>query len=262
MKLRTMIFTAIAACTFALTPLTAVANQVLLDDTAQLVQKEEPWEEIDDALWATVIEHDVDLWIHTTNTLNGMDIVDYTDQWYETQSSRDDGIVLVVCAESRDYFIMTSGSCISAFTDAGLDYIEAQIVPDLSDGDYTEAFLTFAELCDDFLTQAETGKPYDINNMPKEPFNAGRSLLIALIVGLVAGGIGVLILFLNLKSVHRQSGAADYRKPGSFQLETKRDIYLYRKVEREEKPDNDKNGGSSTFKGNSGETRGGSGGSF
>ena len=31
-------------------------------------------------------------------------------------------------------------------------------------------FNCFAEQCDRFLTQAETGEPYDVDNMPQEPF--------------------------------------------------------------------------------------------
>lgn len=245
MKLKTMILTAMAAVSLAAAPMTVLAHDVVFDDSAHLVEKETPWEEIDDALWAVVIEHEVNVLIHTTDSLNGMSIKNYTDQWYELQGVSDDGIVLVVCEDSRDYYIQTSGSCISVFTDAGLDYIEEQIVPDMSAGNYEDAFITFADLCDEYLEQASTGKPYDRNNLPKEPFNVGMSLLIALGVGIAAGGIGLLFLFMNLKSVHQQSGAADYKKPNSFHLDTRRDIYLYKKVKREAKPENDNRSGGS-----------------
>ncbi len=266
MKFKALILTAVVVLTMTcISMLPAAAHSSLLADSASVVSQEE-YSKIDDALWEVHTAHDCMVTIKTTETFEGQSAASYADAWYANENQYspdyDNGIALVVGIEEQEYFILTTGSCISAFTDVGLDYIEEQIVPDMSAGNYEDAFITFAHLCDDYLTQAETGKPYDVNNMPKEPFNFAMSLLIALVVGLVAGGIVVLILFLNLKSVHKQSGAADYQKQGSFHLETKRDIYLYRKVEREEKPDNDKDGGSTTFSGNSGKTRGGSGGSF
>ena len=44
-------------------------------------------------------------------------------------------------------------------------------MPDLKDGDYNAAFTTYAEQCDDFLTQARKGQPYDVKNLPKEPLS-------------------------------------------------------------------------------------------
>ncbi len=259
MKLKTLLLTGLAAVTFALAPLTAFGHSSMLADSAQLVQGD--FNQIDDALWESVSTYDVDVWIHTTDTLDGMKLEDYSDKWCDRFSTHEDVIGLVVCTQPRSYQILTQGSCITAFTDAGLDYMEDRIVPYMSAGDYDTAFMTYAELCNDYLEQAATGRPYDTGNLPKEPFNVGVSLLIALGVGLAAGGIGVLILFSNLKSVHQQSGAADYRKPGSFQLETRRDMYLYKKVKREAKPQ-DNGGGSTTRTSDSGKTRGGSSGTF
>lgn len=262
MKLKTLILTAMAAvCSIA--PITASAHSAVFADTAGTVETGD-WEPIDDALWDVHVEHDCDVMIKTTDDLEGMSVKNYADAYYEEwhDDKEEDGILLVVSMDTREYFILTSGSCIYSFTDAGLDYIEARIVPDMSDGDYKAAFLEFAELCDDFLVQAASGRPYDGSHMPKEPFNVGLSLLIAIGVGLAAGGIGLLILFGNLKSVHQQHGAADYTVPNSFRLNTQRDIFLYRKVRREEKPDDDEKRGSSTFTGGSGDTRGGSGGTF
>ncbi len=265
MKLKNLIITGFAAL-FAMVPFTVSAHSAVFVDNAGLV-KSEDWEEIDEALWDVHIEHDCNVDIVTTSTLEEFNIADYSDVYYYNKygnsADNQDGILLVVCTSPRNYYIMTSGSCIYSFTDAGLDYIEAQIVPKMSDGDYAGAFLTFAELCDDYMVQAEKGKPYDGNHMPKEPYNVGLSLLIALGVGLAAGGIGLLFLFSNLKSVQQQHGAADYKKPNSFHLDMHRDLYLYRKVERKEKPQNDnQNGGSTTRTGSSGQTRGGSGGTF
>lgn len=259
MKLKQLLFAVLAAVVFALTPCTAFAHSSMIGDWAGLVQ--DKYSKIDDVLWESVTTYDVDVWIHTADTLDGMTLEDYSDKWCDSFSTREDVVGLVVCTNPRSYQIITQGDCIRVFTDAGLDYMEEQIVPYMSAGDYDTAFLTYAELCNDYLEQAATGKPYDTGNLPKGKFNVGMSLLIALGVGAAAGGIGVLMLFSNLKSVHRQSGAADYRKRGSFQLETKRDMYLYKKVKREAKPQ-DNGGGSTTRTSDSGQTRGGSSGTF
>ncbi len=262
MKLKTILLTVIAAVIFALTPLTAFGRSSQISDWAAIVQDD--YAAIDDALWESYNTYDVHVWIHTADTLDGMTLEEYSDKWCDSFSVGEDVVGLVVCTNPRSYQIITQGDGIRAFTDAGLDFIEEQIVPLMSKGDYDAAFMMYAELCYEYLEQAATGKPYDVGNLPEVPkvkFDVGKSLLIALGVGAAAGGIGVLMLFSNLKSVHRQSGAADYRKRGSFQLETKRDMYLYKKVKREAKP-HDNGGGSTTRTSGSGETRGGTSGTF
>ncbi len=261
MKRNHILFTVLAAVALAGMPLTAAAQETYLVDSADLVSHPEA---VEDALAEVNAGHGIYAAVKTTDSLEGMRPSTYADQWYEANATDEDGIVLVVGMDTREYFILTSGSCIYAFTDAGLDFIEAQIVLDMSAGDYETAFLEFAGFCDDYLVQAEKGKPYDGDHMPKKPYNLGLSLLIALAVGAAAGGIGIAVLFANLKSVHQQRGAADYTKPNSFHLDVSRDLYLYKKVRRVEKSDNDDNkrSGSSTFTGSSGDSRGGSGGSF
>ena len=45
-------------------------------------------------------------------------------------------------------------------------YIGKQIKGELSDGDFAGAFDKFVDLCDEFITQARTGEPYDVKNLP------------------------------------------------------------------------------------------------
>ena len=80
-----------------------------------------------------------------------------------------DGALLLISMEDNDWYISTCGYGITVFTDAGIQYIGEQIKEDLSDGDFSEAFDKFVGLCDDFITKARTGDPYDSHNLPKEP---------------------------------------------------------------------------------------------
>lgn len=63
-----------------------------------------------------------------------------------------------------------------------------------------------------------------------------------IIVGVIIGILIAVFVMLGhkskLKSVRMQSAAANYIKQGSFRLTTSREIYLYKRVERREKPKN------------------------
>ena len=63
------------------------------------------------------------------------------------------------------------------------------------------------------------------------------SIAIALIVGLIR----ILCLKGQLTSVHKSESAADYTRDNSFKLETKRDLFLYSKTEKKEKPQSEAN---------------------
>ena len=63
-------------------------------------------------------------------------------------------------------------------------------------------------------------------------------ILIAVVIGLIAAIITVLILRSQLKSVKRAKSAFQYVNYGSFLLTEKRDIYLYSTVSKIPKPQN------------------------
>ena len=163
----------------------------------------------------------------------------------------------------RNWAIATHGYAIDAFTDAGQSYIMDQVKTYLSDGDYNEAFQTFALQCDDFIMQAESGEPYDVDNLPKEPFDVGANLLIAIGVGIVAGLLVTGNMRRKLKTVQKQDQAASYVRKGSMEVTKSNDFYLYRTVSRTAKPkEEEHSGGSTTHTSSSGDTFGGSSGKF
>ena len=65
-------------------------------------------------------------------------------------------------------------------------------------------------------------------------------IVIGAAVGVVVAVIIMLCLKGQLKSVHMEHAARNYIKQGSFHLTTSREIYLYKKLDRTEKP-KDKN---------------------
>lgn len=205
-----------------------------------------------------------DVTVITAETLEGYTVQDYADALFEHCSygygdSRD-GVLLLISMEDRDWYITTHGYGITAFTDAGIEYIGKQLKSDLSAGDYAAAFRRYGELCDDFVTQARSGDPYTRSNLPKEPLatmwlfiSIGLGVAIALAV--VGGMKG------RLKTVRRQAAAASYLRPGSLQVTDNREMFLYTNVTQTARPKND-DFGSSTHTSSSGDTFGGGGGKF
>lgn len=210
----------------------------------------------------------LDIVVLTVNTLDGKTPRDYADDFYDYNGygfgENKDGILLLVSMEDRDWWISTTGYGITALTDAGIEYISEKFLSDLSDGDYAQAFTTYAELCDQFITQAKTGEPYDTGNMLKEPFNVAWNILVAFVIGLVVAVIVTNIMKKQLKTVQLKSEANNYVKANSMIVTENRDLFLYNQVSRRARPKETDNssGGSSTHTSSSGSSHGGGGGKF
>lgn len=66
-------------------------------------------------------------------------------------------------------------------------------------------------------------------------------LIVALIIGFIIALISVTVMKGKLKSVHFQGQASSYIRPGSFKITDQNDLYLYKRVERKEKPQQNQN---------------------
>ena len=175
-----------------------------------------------------------------------------------------DGVLLLVSVGDRQWQISTCGYGITAFTDAGIQYLGQLLTPALAEGDYNAAFQTFAQWADTYVTAARQGHPYDVDTLPREPFSP-VFLLVALAVGFVAALIVVGVMKSRLRTVGFQRDAANYVRQGSLRVTDRRELFLYREVHRTQRPqsnDSGSSGGSSTHVSSSGTTHGGGGGSF
>ncbi|MDE7417859.1 MAG: TPM domain-containing protein [Lachnospiraceae bacterium] len=258
-------------------PACAAGELPRLVDGADLLSDSEE-SDLSDLLDGISERQQVDVVVVTVNSMEGETAVVYADDFYDYNGygfgDKRDGILLLISMEERDWCISTRGYGITAFTDAGQEYISEQFVSDLSAGDYAEAFTNFAKLCDDFITQAKTGEPYDVNNLPPGSFEPVWGLLTALAIAFVISLIVTGFMKGQLKSVHSQFAADNYIKQGSMQLTKKNDLFLYKHVDRRKKPENNSSnnsnhsnrssssGGSRTHRSSSGATHGGSRGKF
>ena len=219
------------------------------------------------------------------------DIVAYADDLFDAYGygtgENKDGILLVVAMEERKWAISTHGLAIQYVTDKGNEYLQEQFLPYLSDGDYAKAFLAYAKGCDYLYAERTGQKPSDYFNQSDsydgdqdfydddydsyEPVSVGRRLEItaryipiALLVGFLLSMIPMGIMKAKLRTVQQKSGAADYVDRDSLRITDTRDIFLYRTVNRTKRAqeNEDHDGPSTTHTSSSGETHGGSSGSF
>lgn len=269
MKMKKSILTVLFAlllCITAAIPAFAAGDLPRLVDNAGLLTEYE-----ESALLAKLNEiserQQADFVVVTADTLYGKTPMEYADDFYDYNGygfgETKDGVLLLVSMEERDWYISTTGYGITAITDAGIEYISERFLSDLSDGNYAKAFETYAELCDGFFTQAKTGEPYDVSNMPKEPFNFMINLLIAVVVGFVIALVVTGVMKGKLKTVRFQPAAGSYVKASSMNVTESRDMFLYTHVDRRARPkETSSSGGSGTHISSSGMTHGGGGGKF
>ena len=227
--------------------------------------------ELEDALEELSLRQSFDVTIASIESLESVgadsmeqfadDLYDYCQFGYGTDR---DGVLLLVSVGDRKWHLSTCGYGITAFTDAGIQYLGQQLTPFMAEGDYAGAFRTFVQWADDYVTAAREGHPYDVNTLPREPLSP-MYLVLALGIGLVLAWVIVGVMKGQLRSVAFQENAASYVREGSMKLTNQRDLFLYRDVHRTEhveEKDSSDSGGSSTHTSSSGTTHGGGGGSF
>ncbi len=255
---------AVLLCIAFIVPVSAEGTNPRVVDGADLLTETEEADLLSQ-LDEISLRQQFDVVVVTVDSLDGKTAQAYADDYYDYNGygfgESFDGVLLLVSMEDRDWYISTRGYGITAFTDAGIEYIGEQIVSDLGSEFYYDAFNTYATLCDDFVTAAKNGAPYDVNNMPRGEFAFFFALLISLGIGAVVALIVCIVFMFQLKSVHSQPAAAEYEKKGSMKLYNSREFFLYRNVSRE-KRESESSGGSSTHTSSSGSTHGGGGGKF
>ena len=207
----------------------------------------------------------MDVTIATVNDLDGYSsAAEYADVVYEYcqygYGTEKDGLLLLISVEDHDWAISTCGYGITAFTDAGIAYIMEQIKPNLADGNYAAAFDTYANLCDEFITQARSGSPFDKGDLPREPLSV-IWIPISIVIGVALALIVVGSMKGKLKTVRSQAAANSYLKKDSLAVTESSDLFLYHTVDRT-KREKDNDSGSSTHTSSSGTTHGGGSGKF
>ncbi len=185
-------------------------------------------------------KHDFDVAIAVMPWLDERDAVYYAADFYEDNAYgrgvNSDGCLLLLAMEERDFAFVSFGRGESVFTPSGQAYLDSFFLPQLSAGQYAEAFMGFADAADEFLTAEAEGRPYNADTIPGEPEATSKkrgilsigSIIVSFLTSLfVTGGYKS-----QLKSVRGQAGAAQYIRPGSLNVTGKKDVFLYTKTAR------------------------------
>lgn len=227
----------LAAMVMAALTTTAFAVKSAVVDNADLLSSAEQTM-LENQLQQVSEEHDIDVVVLTVDSLDGKSAMAYADDYYDYNGYGDDGVLLLVCMQSRQWWISTSGKCISKL-DA--DAFEDDLVSDLQAEAYYDAFSGFAKECDAQMSVSL------------------GAVLVCVLIGAGIALVVVLVMKSKMKTVRSQSGADNYVANGSLKLTHQSDIFLYQTVTRRAKPQN--SGGGSHI-GSSGRSHGGGGGRF
>ena len=206
----------------------AAPKTFVLDDAGLLTQQEAA--ELSGTLSRLSDTYDAQIVVVTIPSAEGNDPDSIVEYFYDNMGigygENLDGVLLLVCMDPREYRILSYGYCGTAINTGAIDDIGNAIVSDLSGGIYAEAFGGFADKCEYYLDGHLNGFPFDF----------GISIGIALLIGVLVGQIVGKVLKGQLKTVHRVNQAKNYVKPGSMNLQTQNDVFLYRDIRRTPKP--------------------------
>ncbi|MBQ8301301.1 MAG: TPM domain-containing protein [Clostridia bacterium] len=245
----------------SLSLLTAYAtfeNPSITDRAGYLMQSE--LDELTKDLDAVREKYDFEVAIYTESTMTSATAEASADDIYDYNGygagENDDGIMLYICSDTREYHFTTHGKGLEYFNTNGLIYLESQVLPYLSEDDYYGAFNAYIETADELLEMAESGTPYN------EKQYSTKYLIGVIIVCLIAPLL-IALWMMNrklkkMKTAVENDYAANYMKPGSMNITVSRDLFLYSRITKTEKPKSN----SGTHTSSSGRTHGGRGGSF
>lgn len=252
----------------------------LVDDAGLLTGEEE--ENLQQLIYEYKVDLQLDIVIVTTYGTNGKGVQAYADDFYDENGYgygiSKTGILLLIDMESREWYMSTCGDAIYIFTDYGLDQLGETILPWLSNGDYYRAFLAWISELSPYVKAYRNGSPVDGYVAPDDyesPYGEEivyhdmpvgiriRPFPTALIIGLIAALITIVIMRSRMNTAKLQNSAANYLKDGSFRLRQRSDMFLYSRVTRTARPKNNTSGGGSSVRRSSGGvSHGGRGGRF
>jgi len=233
-------------------------NPSIVDEAGYLMQSE--LAALSKELDVVREKYDFEVAIYTESDMTSDTAEESADDIYDYQGygagENDDGILLYICSDTREYHFTTHGLGLKYFNSNGLAYLESKVLPCLQDNDYYEAFEAYIETAEELLEMARDGKPYN------EKQYSIKYVLGVIAVCLIAP---LLIAFLmmqkklkKMKTAIENDYAANYIKPGSMRIDASRDLFLYSRVIKTERPKES----SGTHTSSSGRTHGGRGGSF
>ena len=146
-------------------------------------------------------------------------------------------VIMMIDLEAKEtyFYIYSEGKVASkAFSDEFFDDLGDDVISLMESDKCFEAMNKYADSCDEAITESQKVKYFSVTR-----------LIIAAVIGLIIGASVTGSNKAKLKTVRSKTEANYYVREGSMTVNDSRDIYLYSKVTRTEKPRNDGSSGSS-----------------
>ena len=247
----------IASAPEAAEPAEGSAEQHYIIDEAGLLTQGQ-WLKLESRAQKLSEQYGCGIYVLTVDTMDGAQRRDFAKDYYASHKlglgDFQNGILFLVCMDTREYVTITYGRNpeklteygpgILAFTDKGIEALEEAILPSLSDGDYSAAFSSYVDTCGEYLSY------YAEHREGKVPTSLSALLIrlaIVIFVPLLIALIVCLIFRSQMKTARAATAAGDYIPANSFHLTRERDRYTHTTTERRKiERDNGSSGGSST----------------
>ena len=98
-------------------------------------------------------------------------------------------LMLLYCLEDRAWRLACWGE-VDAFTNAGFEFISERLEDDgMNEGNFIAVFNSFADWCEKFYEQAQTGEPYDEGHLPHTISSINMAISALIILSLIMQGV-------------------------------------------------------------------------
>ena len=161
----------------------------------------------------------------------------------EYYGASEDVVILMLAMEERQYDIMARGFGNTAFTDYEKDVMAERFLDDFGNDDWYWGFYDYMDTCDEFLTMAVNGEPFDVDTAD----SAGANLFGVVIAILVSCTIALLVCLIfkaQMKTARIATEAHDYQK--KLNLTNQYDRFSHRDIRRVYNPPQEENEGGTT----------------
>lgn len=196
----------------------------------------------------------VDIAVYTENAMTGSDAQSTAENLYDSlgygYGENRDGILFYISMDEREYYLDTYGESSNRFGEDGQIYIEEKILEHLGNGEYYDAFMSYADAVDFVLTNtqnddnnnnyySEDGEYADYYEQAEDKHPSWLTFVVLL-------GIPALVAFImtrvkqgKMKTAVLQNTADSYIKNNSVNITKSRDIFLFSTVTKTPIPQND-----------------------
>ena len=212
-----------------------------------------------------------DVVVVTADSIGGRSPMEFADDYYDYNGFGyngvdNDGCLLLISMADRDWWVSTRGEGITALdSDYFISCLKSDdFMEDLKSGDYNDSFTRFAELVEEFVTEAREDAPYSTEHRYNDSGNKLAGIGLSLLIGLIVAAIVTVTVRRGyVHAVRKKPDAGSYLVNGSMRLTQSSDRFMYTHVDRTRREtESSSSGGGGVHTSSSGASHGGGGGKF